>query len=75
MVSSYDGVVEVRELNANEASQLLKEDNWKLLEIKTFPCRVFRERIATKSSITTTEWTAVYDEYEKIVYVLGRVES
>ena len=80
MTTAYDTVVELRELDADEANALLREDNWKLLEIKTLSSRTYRERILTKKSGNvwklgdTHEYQPVFDEREKIVYVVGRIE-
>lgn len=71
MANSYGGVVEVREVGAEEANQLLREGVWRLLEIKTVTSRIYRNNMLIKADFITSEWKDVYDEREEIVYILG----
>lgn len=75
MSSSYDGVVEIKETSVDHANDLLKEGNWKLLEIKTLSCRVFKDNVVVKRGITENKYRDVYDEYEKMSTFLGGLKT
>ena len=55
MANSYGGVVEVREVGAEEANQLLREGVWRLLEIKTVTSRIYRSNVLIKADFITSE--------------------
>ena len=69
MPSDYDDICEVREVSQAEADLLLKL-GWRILEIKTLKQKKYAERVCIQAG-WTHKYEPVYNETEKIVYVVG----
>ena len=66
----YSDVVEVREESANTVNAFLAQ-GWKILEIKTITLKTYIRTVCIYSGWSNRR-QPIYDETEKVIYVIGR---